>query len=146
NHLFVLHGELANYFYSYFIVAFLLKEPLAIVITVSAGLAIIFLRRPLSHPAALFLLLPPAVFVVASTFMAADIGVRYIIPALPFAHLIGGLALSTLFTSTTLWRRAAGAVLSAWLVVQAVGIYPDHLSYFNESACLLEKPDQIGID
>jgi hypothetical protein len=27
-----------------------------------------------------------------------------------------------------------------------MGIYPDHLSYFNEAACLLESPGQIGWD
>jgi hypothetical protein len=30
--------------------------------------------------------------------------------------------------------------------VAAAGIYPDHLSYFNESACLLESPGKIGWD
>jgi hypothetical protein len=30
--------------------------------------------------------------------------------------------------------------------VEAVGIYPDHLSYFNESACLFESPGKIGWD
>jgi hypothetical protein len=32
------------------------------------------------------------------------------------------------------------------MIVAAVGIYPDHLSYFNESACLLRNPAQIGLD
>jgi len=31
-------------------------------------------------------------------------------------------------------------------VVEAIGIYPDHLSYFNESACLLTSPGKIGLD
>src|SRR2546427_5973955 len=62
---------------------------------------------------------------------------------------------STLFPYTTLFRSLAGlvrapapgkriaaAVLCAWLVVAAAGIYPDGLSYFNESACLLDDPDR----
>ena len=36
--------------------------------------------------------------------------------------------------------------LCAWLMVTAAGIYPDHLSYFNESACLLDQPAKIGWD
>jgi hypothetical protein len=28
----------------------------------------------------------------------------------------------------------------------AAGVYPDHLSYFNEGACLLASPGQVGLD
>src|ERR1035441_10157713 len=36
-----------------------------------------------------FLLLTPLVFLGAVTFLADDLGIRYIIPALPFAYLLG---------------------------------------------------------
>jgi len=42
--------------------------------------------------------------------------------------------------------RVAGFALCAWVVIAAAGIYPDHLSYFNESACLLDDPGKIGWD
>ena len=41
---------------------------------------------------------------------------------------------------------AAGGRSGLWLVVAAIGIYPDHLAYFNEAACLPGQPGQIGID
>jgi hypothetical protein len=31
-------------------------------------------------------------------------------------------------------------------VVAAAGIFPDHLSYFNEAACLLDDPGNLGFD
>jgi hypothetical protein len=37
-------------------------------------------------------------------------------------------------------------ILCAWVVVAALGVYPDHLPYFNESACLLRDPGAIGLD
>jgi hypothetical protein len=40
----------------------------------------------------------------------------------------------------------AALVLVAWMVVAGTAIYPDHLSYFNEMACLLSKPGQTGLD
>ena len=33
-----------------------------------------------------------------------------------------------------------------WVTLAAAGIYPDHLSYFNEAACLPSHPDRIGLD
>jgi hypothetical protein len=82
----------------------------------------------------------------AHTIMADDIGVRYILPAFPFAHLIGGFGLATLLQMEAKWVRASAVILCAWVVLAAVGIYPDRLSYFNEAACLLTNPREIGID
>ena len=45
-----------------------------------------------------------------------------------------------------MWRRALAVVLCGWLMVAAIGIYPDHLSYFNEASCLLDDPKKIGLD
>jgi hypothetical protein len=65
---------------------------------------------------------------------------------LPFACLLGGLALAELFRIRAAWSRGIAITLGAWMVIASVGIYPDHLSYFNELAALLSKPNQIGID
>jgi hypothetical protein len=72
-------------------------------------------------------------------------GIRYLIPLLPFCYLLGGLALAALYRQPR-WGRYAGAALCLWVGVAAAGIYPDHLSYFNEAACLLESPGRIGLD
>jgi hypothetical protein len=141
-----LHGELGRRFYSYFVAAYLLKEPLAAILLAAAGLAMLVRSKSTPILKKLFLLLPPAVFVVAMTVFADDMGVRYIIPAMPFAYLLGGFGLAALFGKQFAWGRYVAAALCVWLVVAAAGIYPDHLSYFNETACLLEKPGEIGWD
>jgi hypothetical protein len=41
--------------------------------------------------------------------------------------------------------RATAVVLGAWIVIAAVGIWPDDMSYFNELACV-DTPARIGID
>ena len=51
-------------------------------------------------------------------------GVRYIIPVLPFGFLLGGVGLAALFRSARRWQRAAGAALCLWLVAAAAGIWP----------------------
>jgi hypothetical protein len=141
-----LHGELLPHFYSYFVAAYLLKEPLAAILLAAAGLPM--LLRSKSTPALTkwFLLLTPLVFLGAVTFLADDLGIRYIIPTLPFAYLLGGIALAELFRPQPAWGRYAAAALCLWMAVAAAGIYPDHLSYFNEAACLLESPGKTGWD
>ncbi len=141
-----LHGDVSPRFLTYFLVAWLVKEPLASIALVILGLEVVTRSRTLTQLDKLFLLLPPAALFVAHTLLADDIGIRYIIPVLPFGYLLGGAALAELAESTALWKRATAGVLSVWMAVAAIGIFPDHLSYFNESACLLENPLQVGLD
>jgi Dolichyl-phosphate-mannose-protein mannosyltransferase/SEC-C motif len=141
-----LAGDLEHRFVSYFAVAYLLKEPIASIFLAIAGLVLLVRSRSIAPIEKLMLLAPPVVFFLATTALADEIGIRYIMPVLPFAHILGGLALATLFTLPRMWGRWAGAVLCAWLIVADIGIYPDHLSYFNESACLLADPGKIGFD
>jgi hypothetical protein len=141
-----LHGDLAPRFVSYFATAVLVKEPLATVLLAVAGLWLLLRSKSISAMVKLFLLLTPTVLFLATTFLADDMGVRYMIPTLPFAFLLGGLALAELCEKKLVWGRYVAAALCLWLVVEAVGIYPDHLSYFNESACLLDSPGKIGWD
>jgi hypothetical protein len=139
-------GALQPHFDSYFTVAYLVKEPLAAILLALAGLVVLVRRKSLTAMHRLFVLVPPALFFVGTTLLADQVGVRYIMPVLPFAHLAGGLALATLFTMRAQWGRWAGAVLCGWLALAMFGIYPDHLSYFNESACLLTDPGKVGLD
>ena len=139
-------GEMQPRFTSYFAVCYLLKEPLAAILLAGAGVWLLARSRIVPGLAKLFLLLPPIVLFASYTWGADDIGVRYIIPILPFAWLLGGLALATLLRSASRAARTGGVVLCAWLLIAAAGIYPDHLSYFNESACLLDTPSRIGWD
>jgi hypothetical protein len=139
-------GTLAPRFYSYYLVAYLLKEPLASVVLTTVGLIMLLRRKTDSKLTLGFLLIPMAVLFMGYTIFSDNIGIRYILPVLPFAHLAGGVALASIAQSNSMWKRAAGALLCIWLLVAAVAIYPDHLSYFNEAACLLKDPTNIGFD
>jgi hypothetical protein len=144
DYLVFLGGRLEHHFASYFAAAYLLKEPLAAILLSAAGL--FALRgKASSRRVKLFLLLPPAVVFAAHTVFADNLGIRYLIPVLPFACLVGGAGAAWLIRQGT-WGRAVTAVLGLWMLVAALGIYPDHLSYFNEAACLTTHPAAIGLD
>jgi hypothetical protein len=135
-----------HHFLGYFAVAYLLKEPIPILLLAGIGLAVLLRSKTVSPLAKLFVLLPPAVLFAAHSLWAGDLGIRYIIPVLPFSYLIAGAGAGWLIQHRARWTRPLAAVLGLWLVVAAVGIYPDHLAYFNEAACLPGQPGQIGLD
>jgi hypothetical protein len=139
-------GDLASRFTGYFAVAYLLKEPLASIALAVIGLVFLLRGRAFGLRDKLYLILPPVALFLLHTWKADDLGIRYIIPCLPFAHLLGGIGLAALVRAPSMPKRAAGLALAAWAIAAAAGIYPDGLSYFNESACLLDDPGKIGLD
>jgi len=142
-----LAGELRYRFDFYFLAAYLLKEPIATILLSAIGLVFLITSKSIAWLNKLFILLPAAIFFAGTTILADGMGVRYLIPVLPFLHLAGGLGLVTLLRSGSRvkWAPWAGMALCGWILIAAVGIYPDHLSYFNEAACL-DHPDRLGLD
>jgi Dolichyl-phosphate-mannose-protein mannosyltransferase len=141
-----LAGNMAPSFTNYFAAAYLLKEPLAAILFAIAGLFFLLRSGDSSTRDKWFLLLPPVVLFGVHVWKADDLGIRYIIPCLPFAHLLGGIALAKLLRAPKPLLRFAAAALCVWVAVAAAAIFPDGLSYFNESACLLDDPAKLGLD
>ena len=77
-----------------------------------------------------FLLVPVLVVLGASCFDRANLGVRRVLPALPFLFLFAGRLLSGEARLRTLRLVVAGLLL-AWTAAEALSIYPHHLAYFN---------------
>lgn len=151
-------GRFQPLFWSYYAVAYLLKEPLPAILLAALG-GVRLLRGGVPAMDRAFLLLPPLALFAFYTgllhlplrlFFALplphNLGFRYIIPALPFLYLVGGVGARSLWESGVWWQRTGLVALVAWMVIGAVGIYPDHLSYFNETACLLSEPSKVGLD
>ena len=142
---FYLAGQLKTRFASYFAAAWLLKEPLATIALAIGGTVLAVRSRGIPRMGKLFLLVPPAVFFLACTLLADDMGIRYEMPAMAFGYIAGGIALAALWKGRV-FQRVIAVAACAWVVLAAVGIYPDHLSYFNEAACLPGHMDRIGLD
>jgi len=140
-------GGFKPHFWTYYVVAWLLKEPLPIIALVFAGLFALLRRdRSVTDLDRAFLLLPPAAILLFYTFFSHNLGFRYLIPMLPFLYLVAGSGAAWLFTTGGVLRRAIVPLLVVWLALNAWGISPDPLSFFNESACLWTRPASIGLD
>ena len=107
--------------------AFLMKVPVStlVLLAVAAGFAA---RDRARREAVLFLLVPPAVVVIASLFDSASFGLRRILPAFPFLFVFAGFALADRRPRPVV---ALVIVLAALTGLETLRIHPHYLSYFN---------------
>ncbi|MCW5976783.1 MAG: glycosyltransferase family 39 protein [Bryobacteraceae bacterium] len=121
-------------FPSYFLVAYLVKEPIALQVLLLLSLAHLWRRRrerDIANREA-FLLVPSVFFFVyLSFFFNAQIGIRYLLPAYPFLLIITAAPFARW---ARMGRAAKGAslALTAWLVVSTLSWFPHFIPYFNE--------------
>lgn len=116
----------------YFLVALAIKTPLATLALLGAALVRLGLRARQGAWVDEAFLLVPALFVLG--FFSVNhqsIGLRYVLPILPFLFVLAG----------EVARAAAGRTLAtgfvvamaAWLAVASWSIHPHYLAYFNEA-------------
>ena len=113
----------------YFLVTFLLKTPIPLLILALLAL----LRIPRLPPrAAIFVWAPVAIYVGLTLGRGLQIGHRHLLPVLPFLLVAAGEAVASLVR----WRRPVGltlvAVLGVWYAAGTLANHPHHLAYFNE--------------
>lgn len=124
-----LSGELSRTgWYHYFAVVVALKFPLGLL--VSGGTALLSgaasqVRRPV--PQGLWLVLPPLVFLLAAALSRVNLGVRVILPILPFVYVLAArLAVGAS------WQKVILSLCVAWCAVASWRAAPDQIAYFNE--------------
>ena len=142
-----LNGELSRRgWYHYFLVLLPLKLPLGLL----AGVLLAGVTGALGRsPRLAFLLLPPLVFLTLASYSRVNLGVRVVLPVLPFLYVIAsGVAIrprsgSCPAQSARRGRRTgccklAGRVLLGvcvgWAALSAARSDPFALAYFNELA------------
>jgi hypothetical protein len=125
----------------YFPVAFALKTTLPfLLVSLSAlawGARRFFRTRDVRL---LYALVPFAVYTGFVLLSRIDIGVRYYLPAYTFLCMLGGALLATMWRSRRRVLKVpragavAAALLLAWMCVEAVRAFPDHMTYMNQLA------------
>lgn len=127
-----LNGERGRFFKFPFY-AFFLKEPIPIILLFGLGIVVLALK---STRRFLFLMLP-ILFIFAMTFRVHTWAYRYInLPIMPFMILIiSGIICYTFRNKIHQYAVQLGvAVLSLWMIISSIAIYPHYLPYFNELA------------
>jgi hypothetical protein len=129
-----LMGEIsADGWWYYFIVTFLLKSPLPLLLLLAfSSLAIPqwWRKNPVSL---LFVLVPVAVHFGIASASRFNIGHRHILPIYPFLFVVAGSLVPWVRQQRALLKGGVG-LLIAWYIVSSLSIFPHYLAYFNELA------------
>ncbi len=142
----------ADGWWYYFPVVFLLKEPIPslilIIIALFTGLAVLFGKSPFGmkrmrrlgeylgiHFGEFVMLLTVLLYWLYSIRSTLNIGVRHLLPTLPFLYILTAIGLQH-------WIRGDGKkhiskiigiiLLACWFLGETIATYPHFLSYFNQ--------------
>jgi hypothetical protein len=111
----------------YFLVALGLKSPLGLLLAAAGGLAAGAWRGRSA-----WLLVPPLAFAAAASWSRVDLGVRVVLPAVPFLYVIAGRLAAP--GAGRLVRLAVLGAALVWTAFAARRADPFPLAYFNELA------------
>lgn len=122
----------------YFPVAWLLKTPITIILLALSSIVYILMKFPKEnkerwHLAMIFVTL--IVYWAASLIGSLNIGIRHLLPTIPFVLLLIGFFCKKIFESKAGWTAPKGiiVVLVGYLIISTLSNYPYFISYFNEA-------------
>ena len=117
----------------YFFLAFLIKNPLPLLIAVGVG-GVVLARRPVSLDRLCALGLFAGLYTVVAVLVGMNIGYRHVLPIHPMLYLIAAAGLDRWLeiVDRKAWARWALVLMALWTLAGAVWIAPYELSYFNE--------------
>ncbi|MEK7130131.1 MAG: glycosyltransferase family 39 protein, partial [Patescibacteria group bacterium] len=140
--------------WQYFIIAYLIKSPLPLLILLAFSFCVFAVFRMRKHSFSFIgyvLLIPPIIYWLISLKSHINIGIRHLMPIYPFyaVMIAGAIALiikktpehspffqkSILINSSrkqSVFFKIVFVILIIWFLAETAMIYPYHLSYFNE--------------
>jgi hypothetical protein len=117
--------------WSYFVVAFLVKTPIGTLVLISAALLLCRFGKPLGRREGLFLLLPVVGFFLAMTQSKVNIGLRHILPVYPLLFVLAA-RLATLEPHRRWFKYLLIGAPLALTAISSLRIAPHQIAYFNE--------------
>jgi hypothetical protein len=136
-----LNGQVSSTgWWYYFPEVFALKTPLGFLAALSIAICLCIIRRQWRQWPTRAILIPAILFFAAAMAAKLDIGIRYILPAIPFLYL---------FVAAQLARPHWIVLLVALILCSAIetaAVHPDYLSYFNIAAGGPSNGDRFALD
>jgi 4-amino-4-deoxy-L-arabinose transferase-like glycosyltransferase len=123
-----------GWFYFY-IVVFLIKTPLPMLIFFTLAAFMTF-RKPLKDNMIkeCFLWIPPLIIFMLASLQYCQLGLRHVLPVYPFLFVSAGKLVYVFKPKKYYSLTLMIAILSLWLIVSTLRIFPNYLAYFNELA------------
>ncbi len=115
--------------YHYFLVAILVKTPPGTLLLV--GLALVTMRRARPAREEVLILVAALWFLVCSSLLRINIGLRHVLPIYPLALVLAGRVATAWRDARWIRPAALGAVATA--AVEVAACHPFYLSYFSSA-------------
>lgn len=118
----------------YFPVAIFFKTPIPVFVFLA--LAIIFWKKLRAKNLfdEVLIIIPPMIFLLFSLFSKANLGIRHILPILPFLFILASRSINLVNFSKEKVKAVIFAILILWYLSSAIISFPNYLAYFNEFA------------
>jgi len=137
------HGEVGHPSYAlgrygregwwwYFPVAWAIKTPIPVIVFSLAGVGALAARWRRFPPGTIVLLLAPGVVVAAVAGSSLNLGVRHLLPAMPFLAMAGGIAGQQAWGNR--FGRVAAVAAALWLAAGTLRNHPNEMAFANEAA------------
>jgi Dolichyl-phosphate-mannose-protein mannosyltransferase len=117
----------------YFPLAFLIKSTIGFLLLLALLPFARALRQIRFRREAVFLVLPPVIFFGAAMASKLNIGIRHILPVMPFLIVLAAGGAVALASRSRAWAWAVG-ILVALHVASSLHAYPNYLPYSNEAS------------
>lgn len=130
----------ASGWWYYFIIAFLVKEPLAFIITLFAGIVFWVTTRKKLEFRDWLLIIPPVFYLLVTLSSKLNIGIRHLLPIYPFLFIFVGYFISELWNKYKKslvirnWLLVICALFALWYLCACLSVFPYFMTYFNELA------------
>jgi len=112
----------------YYPIAVLIKTPIPLLLL--GGIAIFQVwRKKDKFPNGFNLLFPILFILLVSMLTRNHFGIRYLLPAIPFASALIGISYNSFHR---LKDKRAFWILLVWLAGETFSVHPHHMAYFNE--------------
>jgi hypothetical protein len=115
----------------YFPVALLIKTPISLMLLASGGMVACLRRWRSCSGDVLFVIVPVVLFLGAAMTATINIGVRHVLPIMPFVIVLAAAGVHALLAAGWRGARITAGVLVAIAVVEYGSIYPRPLTFFN---------------
>lgn len=129
-------GQLSDKSISWFFpVAWLLKTPVTIIMLVLTSIAGLLVRWPKEKDKKwlIAIILTPIIFYWGMTLKGQlNIGIRHLLPTVPFVLLLIGWFIQPYINGKTKWPKITLGLLLIYLVGSTLVNYPNFIAYFNE--------------
>ncbi|MFH1867821.1 MAG: glycosyltransferase family 39 protein [Candidatus Omnitrophota bacterium] len=116
----------------YYLVDYLIKTPLAMVILIILSAVMFKKRKRAGFMAEFFLIFPIITFFAFASKSKLQGGLRYLLPMYPFLFVWVGNIVNHELIKKSKGFKAALIFLCSWYLITSASAYPHYLAYFNE--------------